>query len=421
MATEALFIRGAKSTDYLFPSMRRESTTSRHPLRVLVSSKIRASSSTDGKKNAYKELGLFSLKKKIDDVLLRAEMLGPTALELEETRRIAQEQIMRDFNLWDDPDKSNEILAELADRVRVIDALKDVKYKAEDAKLITELSEIDAITCGLVEQAYSASLDVSMLLDKYEMSKFLQGPCDVEGACVIIKAGLDGTESEKWVEKLLSMYIKWAKKQGHRGRVVDKHPSVSGGIKSAGIEFEFENAYGYLSGERGVHRMIGFQNGSIDNKVSLAGVDVVPLFLGATPDLQINDEDLIVSSPPLFGEKYGLSEAAVCIQHIPTGICVQSTGERTLFANKTKALNRLKAKLLVIAEEQKISDLSSIKRDAIVDVWKNETRRYILQPRKLVQDVKTGIQLTDLNSVLNGNIEPLIGARFNYRQSSNVV
>ncbi|XP_031258766.1 peptide chain release factor PrfB3, chloroplastic [Pistacia vera] len=375
---------------------------------------IRASQSMDNKNRVYKQLGLFSLKKKIEDTVLRAEMLAPTALELEEARKIEQEEMIRGYNLWDDPTKSNEILVKLADSARVVDALKDLKYKAEEAKLISQLAEMDAINFGLFKQAYNTSLHVSKFLDQYEMSKLLHGPYDIEGACVIVKAGPEGICSEIWAEQLLRMYNKWGEKQGYNGRLVEKCFGKNGIIKSATIEFEFECAFGYLSGERGVHLLISSQSGSDENETSSACVDVVPLFLGTAFDLQINDEDLILSSPSFLpGEGKNVRELAVCIQHIPTGITVQSSGERSQFANKMKALERLKAKLVVIAREQGVSSVSCINRDAITQ---RETRRYVSHPYKLVQDVKTGIQLPDLNSVLDGNIEPLTEAHINIRQ-----
>ncbi|XVE61076.1 hypothetical protein DITRI_Ditri06bG0010800 [Diplodiscus trichospermus] len=417
MAAEAVFLGGPASNPWQSSS----STNKRSKTSQLLHFTVRASHSIDDKNRAYKQLGLFSLKKKIEDVILRAEMLAPTALELEEARRIKQEEMIRDYDLWDDPAKSNEILVKLADSVKLVDALKDLKYKAEEAKLITQLAEIDAVNYSLFEQAYDASLVVNDLLDKYEVSKLLSGPYDMEGACVIIKAGSGGNKSEVWAEQLLRMYIKWAKKQGYKGRLVEKNLATSGGIKSATIEFEFEYAYGFLSGERGVHLMISSQNGSVDNEASQVGVDIVPMFLGTTPDLQISDEDLILSSPLPLEENKSRVGYTVSVQHIPTGITLQSSGERSYFANQIKALNRLKAKLLVIANEQGVSCLSRINADAIVDVWQKETRRYIFHPTKLVQDVKTGLGLPDLNSVLDGNIEPLIGAHINSRQSNYTI
>ncbi|GLT95884.1 hypothetical protein SLE2022_135410 [Rubroshorea leprosula] len=416
MASEAVFVKGATNATTPWKACTgKKSKTQRLHLTV------RASHSIDDKNRVYKQLGLFSLKRKIEDVILRAEMLAPPALELEEARRIKQEEMVRAYNLWDDPVKSNEILFKLAGSAKVVDALKDLKYKAEEAKLITELAEIDAINYSIFKQAYYASLDVSKSLDNYEMSRLLVGTYDMEGASLIIQAQPGGHNSEIWAEQLLGMYIKWANKHGYRGRIVEKYTSMNNGVLSAAIEFEFEYAYGYLLGERGVHHKMTFQKGSVHHEVSSVIVDVIPLFLGPPPDLQINDYDLIISSPLLPSQGRNLTEHAVSIQHIPTGVTVLSSGERSYFTNKIKALNRLKAKLLVIAKEQGISDVGSIKMNAITNAWQIVARRYASHPHKLVQDVKTGIQLPDLNSVLNGNIEPLIGAHINMRQSSHTI
>ncbi|KAL2464630.1 Peptide chain release factor PrfB3 [Forsythia ovata] len=348
-------------------------------------------------------------------------MLAPTALEHEEARHVKQENIIRDHDLWDDPGKSNEILIKLADSARVVDALKDLKYKAEEAKLITELAEMDTVNYELFKQAYYASVDVNKFLDTYEMSKFLKEPCDMEGACLIVESRCGDIYSETWTGQLTRMYMKWAENQGHAMRIVERCPAKNGGIKSATIEFEFKFAYGYLSGERGVHRMIGsHQSESIYPEASLAAVDVIPLFLESSPELLIDDKDLLVSCPS-FSEKPSKISSTVYIQHVPTGVQVQSKGERSRVANKIKALNRLKAKLLVILRDQGVSDVRYIKKDALVEMWSHETRRYVFQPTKMVVDVKTGTQLPDVNAVLNGNIDSLIAAHINTRRAYNVV
>ncbi|PON64549.1 Peptide chain release factor 2, bacterial [Trema orientale] len=445
MATEPAFVRKASASTTLLTSKckaSRRKACSR--IQLPLYSAVRASYSTDEDKNkVYKQLGLFALKRKIEDAVLRAEMLAPVALEHEEARRNKQEEMVRAYDLWDDPAKSDEILAKFADSARVVDALKDLTYKVEEAKLIIQLAEIDAINYGLFKQAYNASLDVSKVLDQYEMSKLLKRPYDIEGACVVIKAGSEGHSEtvgkthlslefhgptwyyipmnfEIWASQLLRMYTNWAKKQGQKGRVVEKRFSVNGGIKSATIEFEFKFAYGYLSGERGVHFMIrGPQDGSTLSESSSASVDVIPLFLEHASDLQIDDGDLKIASPTLLEEEQSGTRPSVCIQHIPTGISFQSAGERSQFANRIKALNRLTAKLLVIAWEQGVSTVNDINREAIFDVWQKETRKYKSHPHKLVEDLKTGIQLPGLNSVLDGNLEPLLGAHINTRHSSD--
>lgn len=401
----------------LFLSSKWEASMKKMTPTHLICYRIRASNSMDDKDRVFKQLGTFALRKKIEDAVLRGEMLAQTVLQLEEEMQTWRDEHMRGYNLWDDPVKSNEMLAKFADRSKVVDTLKDLAFKIEEAKLIKELAETDAVNYGLIKQAYNASIDVSKFLDQYEMSKILKGPHDMHGASLTIKAGDKGIYSEIWAERLLSMYIKWAEKQGQKGRVLEKCSSNSGGIKSATIEFEYKYAYGSLIGERGVHRMMSALDKSSCQEASLAAVDVIPLFLETTSNLLLDDKDLIIS--------YSLSEndigpivPVVHIEHAPTGICVQSSGERNKFSNKMKALNRLKAKLIVVMSEKGISNLSGIEREAIIDLWNQDTRRYMLQPYKLVEDLKTGVQLHDLNSVLEGNIDLLIAAHASLRHAS---
>lgn len=384
---------------------------------------VRACQASNDKTQFYNELGLFSLRRKIEDSVLRAEMLAPAALEAEEATRVKQEDMIQACDLWDDVSMSNDILLKLADSIKVVDALKDIQYKAEEAKLLTELAGKDVINHRLFKQAYATSVDVRKFLNKYKMSKLLDGPFDAEGACVVIEAGSEGIYSENqiWAEQLLKMYTRWGRRQGYIGRVTEKCSSKTGGIKSATIEFESEYAYGCLSGERGVHCITrSTQSESQCAEVNLAAVNVIPLFLNTAPDLNIDDTELDISFIPSSKQKRCVTESAVCIQHIPTGLKVQSSGERSRFANKIKALNRLKATLLVILKDQGISNITSIDRNSIINKWHQETRRYILYPNKLVQDVKTGIQLPNLNSILDGNIEPLISAHINTRQSCDL-
>ncbi|KAL5067151.1 hypothetical protein RYX36_018038 [Vicia faba] len=384
----------------------------------LCSFKIRACHSINNNdKDIYKQVGLFSLRRKIEDAVNRAEMYASTALEMEEASWIKQEEMVRDSDLWDDPTKSNDILVKLANSAKVVDSLKDLRYKVEEAQLIKQLTEMNAIDYGLYKQAYNASIDVGNILDQYEISKLLKGPFDMAGACLVIKAGPASIYPKLWIEQLLQMYLGWAKRQGYEGRIVDRCQIENGGISSVTIEFEFECAYGYLLGEKGVHHLIrGSSNESSQLETSSATVDVVPLFLEEARDFEIDSADLIISSPSTHGKQKKQIECTVCIQHVPTGICVQSSGERSRFANKMKALNRLKAKLEVIAIEQGVDGINNIVKDKIVNLWEEETRRYVSHPYKLVHDVKTGVEMLDLNTVLDGNIGPFVAAHISTRE-----
>ncbi|CAD6272278.1 unnamed protein product [Miscanthus lutarioriparius] len=367
---------------------------------------------------SYKKLGLYSLKKRIEDAVVRVETTASSALELEEAQRIKQEEVLRKRNLWDNPAKSHETLSALADAIRVVDHLKDLRFKAEEAKLISQLSEMDAINGELFKQAYKSSVDASEYLDRYQMYKLLKGPYDKEGACIIVSAVSNGVTSELWAEKVFGMYTSWARKQGYKVGLIEKIFSTSGHIQSAAMEIESEYMFGTLSGEKGMHQMIysSLENSDIDQALS-ARVDIIPLFLDRPVDLHLDDGDIETSpSPSVHKKRDRRNGAAVRVQHVPSGVTAESSGERSYFANKLKATSRLKAKLLLVARELRVSDIKLINRQAIEDKCNSETRRYTFGPQKLVHDLNTGIQLSDLNSVLEGDIEPFIRGRVTSRQ-----
>ncbi|XP_039129394.1 LOW QUALITY PROTEIN: peptide chain release factor PrfB3, chloroplastic [Dioscorea cayenensis subsp. rotundata] len=393
----------------------------RRNLRPLCSTIQASQSMEDENEKIYKELGLFSLKKKIADAISRAEMIAPLALEFEEARRIKQEAVLQDCNLWDDIEKSTESLSALGDAIKMVNDLKDLQHKAEEVKLITQLAEMDVINHQLFKQAYEDSMRVSNFLDRYEMSKFLSGPYDKEGAWIIIEAGQEGIASEIWAEKLLVMYMIWAEKHGCKGRIIEKCAPRMGGIRSATVEFESEYFYGTFTGERGTHRMVRSSlDASVIREACSADVNVMPIFLEEADDLHVDEEDLNVSSLFLPQQQNDCkTEHAVSILHIPSGISAQSSGERSFVANKIKALARLKAKLLVAALEQGVKNVDKV-RGVIANEWKHEMRRYMFRPHKMVQDLKTGIQLLDLNSVLDGNIEPLIRAHISLQRGEEI-
>ncbi|PKA66993.1 hypothetical protein AXF42_Ash004484 [Apostasia shenzhenica] len=365
----------------------------------------------------YKDLGLFSLKKKINDAVARVETITPVAMELEEERKMKQEEVLRKYNLWDDINASNESLTALADAIKVINGLKEVQHKAEEAKLISQLADMDIINNQLFKQAYIASLDVSKFLDRYEMSKLLNGSYDREGACMVITAGMEGTSSEMWTERLLSMYTRWAGKHDYSATVLEKFPSNDCGAKSAIIEFEEQYMYGYLSGEKGIHKFIHSSlDGSVVRETCSASIDVVPLFLENMVDFNIEDREIEISYPSYYYEAFCCkTKNAVSIRHIPTNTVVQSSGERSQFANKMKALNRLKSKLLVMTMEEGV-DPNRMKDDSALNKSAHEVRRYMFRPHKSVHDLKTGVILHKLNSVLDGNIEPFLRSHINLRR-----
>ncbi|KAM3410125.1 hypothetical protein ACQJBY_002386 [Aegilops geniculata] len=361
----------------------------------------------------YKELGLYSWKRRIEDAVIRVELSASNALEREEARRIKHEEVLQSRNLWDNPAKSHETLSALSDAIRAVDHLKDLLYKAEEAKLISQLAGMDVINGELFKQAYDISLDASEFLDRYQMYKLLKGPYDKEGACIIVTAGSEGVASELWAEKLFDMYTSWARRQGCKEGLVEKIASTSGHTQFAAMEIESEYMFGTLSGEKGIHRMIdsSVENSGTGEAIS-ARVDIIPLFLDRPVHFHLDDSDLKISPLPSECENRDRRNGAtVRVQHIPSGVTAESSGERSYFANKLKAVSRLKAKLLMIARELRVPDAKMIEKQAVEERCNRETRRYTFGPQELVHDLNTGIQLSDLNSVLEGDIEPFIRGR----------
>ncbi|XP_062118404.1 peptide chain release factor PrfB3, chloroplastic-like [Humulus lupulus] len=297
MVAEPAFVRKSSASATLLTSKCKVSKCKTCSyIQLPLYSAARASYSMDEDKNkVYKQLGLFALKRKIEEAVLRVEMLAPAALEHEEAKRNKQEEMIWAYDLWDDPAKSDVILAKLADSAKVVDALKDLTYKVEEAKLITQLAEIDAINYGLFKQAYSSSLNVSKVLDHYEMAKLLKGPYDIEGACVVIKAGSEGHSESDFSFNILN--------------------NITVRVKTM--------LQCYAMSHSSIMKLDTFVE---IMQSSSASVDIVPLFFENTYNLQIDDRDLNITSSSMLEEEQSGTRPSICIHHIPTGISVQSAG-----------------------------------------------------------------------------------------------
>lgn len=225
---------------------------------------------------------------------------------------------------------------------------------------------------------------------------------------------------------LLRMYVRWGENQRYRSRVVEKSMGDEAGIKSATIEIEGRFAYGYLSGEKGTHRIVRQSpfNSKGLRQTSFAGVEVMPLLREESLNLDIPEEDLEISfsrAGGKGGQNVNKVESAVRIVHIPSGVMVRCTEERSQLANKTKALSRLKAKLLVIAVEQRAAEIKQIRGDVVKAEWGQQIRNYVFHPYKLVKDVRTGHETTDITSVMDGGLEPFIKTYLKHKYAAGRV
>ena len=342
-----------------------------------------------------------------------AEVRDSLDLANKEERVKELEREMQEPTFWDVPEKANA-------KTRELKSLKD------DIEICNRLTTSVSDMLDLIEMA-NAENDESMVEDiknefetfkedfeKIRISTLLSGEYDKNNAILRLNAGAGGTESCDWASMLYRMYTRWAERKGFTIEVLDMLDGDEAGIKSVSFQVNGENAYGYLKGEQGVHRLVRISpfNAQGKRQTSFVSLDVMPE-LTADIELDINPDDLKVDtyrSSGAGGQHINKTSSAVRITHIPTGVVVACQNERSQFQNKDKAMQMLKAKLLMLKKEAHAEKLSDIRGEIKEIAWGSQIRSYVLQPYTMVKDLRTGEETANAAGVLDGNLDKMITA-----------
>ena len=316
-------------------------------------------------------------------------------------------------DFWDDAEKASADMKELKDLKSIVERADALSMAYDDIMTLIEMGNEEADE-SLVPEVENEFVQFQKEFEDLRITTMLTGEHDAENAILTLHAGAGGTESCDWASMLCRMYEKWADKRGFTVEVLDSLDGDEAGLKSVTLEIQGDNAYGYLKSEHGVHRLVRISpfNAAGKRQTSFVSCDVMP-DIKQDIDIEIADDDIRIDtyrSSGAGGQHINKTSSAIRITHFPTGIVVQCQNERSQHMNKDKAMQMLKAKLLILREQENLAKESDIRGEVKEIGWGSQIRSYVLQPYTMVKDHRTNAETGNVSAVLDGDIDMFMNA-----------
>ena len=325
---------------------------------------------------------------------------------------------------WDDPEKSQKIVVKTKQIETKIERYQQMCGTWDDLMTICEMAE-EEDDDSMLDELKAGFDDLTAKMESCRLETLLTGKYDRNNVIMSFQAGAGGTEAQDWCQMLYRMYTRWTERHGFTYQILDYQEGDEAGIKSASIMVEGENAYGFLKGENGVHRLVRVSpfDANARRQTSFSAVEVIPEIVDDSEDFEIRPEDYemqVYRSSGAGGQKVNKTSSAVRLIH-KSGIVVSCQTERSQFQNKETCLRMLRSKLVEIREREHLANIADIKGVQQKIEWGSQIRNYVFMPYTLVKDTRTGCETSNVNAVMDGALDPFIEAYLNCSATGNWV